>query len=198
MSDARRQPDPQTRVRDAERSRAALLDAAQAEFAEKGFAGARVDAIAAGAGLNKQLISYYFGGKRGLYDAVAERLASRSAEFDAPGTTLVELFLHYFDLFHAEPELHRIFLRDAMDQNPAEVDHEPDHPDVAGLRARQQAGEIGDDLDPAYVLLCLQSMGVVSATFPSEVKRLTGLDPGSAEFRERAAEQFSRIVRRLA
>ena len=73
MPGPRRSPDPTTRQRDAERSRAALLDAAEAEFAQHGFAGARVESIAARAGLNKQLISYYFGGKQALYDAIVER-----------------------------------------------------------------------------------------------------------------------------
>lgn len=198
MSETRRQPARQARVRDAERSRQALLDAARVEFAEHGLAGARVDAIAARAGLNKQLISYYFGGKQGLYDAISAQVDERAAGFDAPGTTLAELVLSYFHLFQDEPDMRRIFLRDAIEQDPARVEHEPDDRDVAGLRARQQAGEIGEDLDPAFVLLFLQSMGVVSATFPRDVKRLTGLDPTSEEFREQAAEQLGRIVRRLA
>ena len=57
MAGSRRAPEGDAQLRDAERSRAALLDAAQIEFADHGLAGARVDAIAARAGLNKQLIS---------------------------------------------------------------------------------------------------------------------------------------------
>ena len=37
-----------------------------AEFSAKGFAGARVSEIAARAGVNQQLIAYYFDGKQGL------------------------------------------------------------------------------------------------------------------------------------
>ena len=185
-------------MRDAERSRTALLDAAQTEFAEKGFAGARVDAIAARAGLNKQLISYYFTSKRGLYEAINERLQERGREFDTPGSTLADLFLRYFDSFQEQRELQRIFLREIFEQDPAQVAYEPDNAEVAGLRARQAAGEIAPDLDPAFVLVFLQAMGVASAIFPRDVKRLTGLDPQSAEFRERAADQLRRIVDRLA
>jgi TetR/AcrR family transcriptional regulator len=50
-------------------ARSIILRAAQAEFAEHGFAGARVDRIAQRAGLNKQLIYYYFGSKAGLHSA---------------------------------------------------------------------------------------------------------------------------------
>lgn len=197
MSGPKRQPSRETRVRDADRSRDALLDAAQVEFAEKGFAGARVSAIADRAGLNKQLISYYFGGKQGLYDAIQERLATRTEEFDTPGTSLVDLVLGYFRLFQDQRDLQRIFLRDTFEQDPSLVAHDPHDADVEGLRARQRAGEIGAELDPAYLLVFLQSMGVCSAIFPNDVKRLTGLDPQSEEFAERAAEQLAAIVRRL-
>lgn len=46
------------------------MEAAREEFAERGFAGARTQRIAARAGVNKQLLFYYFGSKRGLYEAV--------------------------------------------------------------------------------------------------------------------------------
>lgn len=57
---------------DTERTRALLLDAAAGEFSEHGFAGARVDRIAAEAGVNKERIYSYFGSKDGLSAAVLE------------------------------------------------------------------------------------------------------------------------------
>lgn len=65
------------RRRDAERTTADLLQAAEREFAEHGFAGARVDRIAAGAGCNKALIFQRFGDKQGLYAAVFEAVIGR-------------------------------------------------------------------------------------------------------------------------
>ncbi|HEY0278871.1 MAG TPA: TetR family transcriptional regulator [Solirubrobacterales bacterium] len=56
--------------RDAEATKRRILDAATAEFAAHGIAGARVDRIAAAAGANKSLIYAYFGNKDGLFDAV--------------------------------------------------------------------------------------------------------------------------------
>ena len=198
MTRPRRSPQGEERLRDPERSRAALLDAAEIEFGEKGLAGARVEAIAARAGLNKQLISYYFNGKQGLYDAILERWYARERGFDTPGTTLVELVLRYFDAGQDGLHLQRMFLRETLDQDPATVAYEPDSEDLAGLRARQQAGEIGADLDPAFVLLFLQALVVSRVVFPAEVKRLTGLDPNSEEFYRRAREQLARLVERLA
>ena len=59
--------------RDAEKTRAKILTAAEREFAQKGLAGARVDAIAEESGANKRMIYYYFGSKEELYIAVLER-----------------------------------------------------------------------------------------------------------------------------
>jgi TetR/AcrR family transcriptional regulator len=61
------------RAHDAERARETILNAAEQVFAEHGFDGARVDAIAAEAGYNKSLIFQYFGDKLGLYAEVIKR-----------------------------------------------------------------------------------------------------------------------------
>ncbi|MDA7416072.1 TetR/AcrR family transcriptional regulator [Xenophilus arseniciresistens] len=64
---------PETRLRDAERSQAAILLAARDEFAGHGLAGARVDRIAERAQVNKRLIYYYFNSKDDLFLAVLEQ-----------------------------------------------------------------------------------------------------------------------------
>ena len=61
------------RSRDADRSREEILRAAMGEFADHGFGGARIDAIAERAGVNKKLIYYYFAGKDELFLAVLEQ-----------------------------------------------------------------------------------------------------------------------------
>jgi len=60
------------RRRDPAATRTKLLAAARREFASRGLAGARVDEIAARAGVNKQLVYHYFGDKDALYLAVLE------------------------------------------------------------------------------------------------------------------------------
>ena len=55
-----------------EESRAAILQAAAQEFAEYGIAGARTDAIAREARVNKALLYYYFKDKETLYGAVLD------------------------------------------------------------------------------------------------------------------------------
>ena len=60
-------------VRDAERSREQILRAAAREFADSGLGGARVDRIAAQAGVNVRMLYYYFSSKDDLFLAVLER-----------------------------------------------------------------------------------------------------------------------------
>ncbi|GAB7080175.1 TetR/AcrR family transcriptional regulator [Megalodesulfovibrio paquesii] len=54
--------------------REAILDAAATVFVQEGLAGARVDAIAKAAGVNKATLYYHVGDKTALYEAVVERL----------------------------------------------------------------------------------------------------------------------------
>jgi TetR/AcrR family transcriptional regulator len=79
--------------RDPDRTREAILMAAQKEFTAKGLSGARVDQIARGARANKRMIYHYFGSKEGLYLAALERVYE-----DLRGTEST------LDLAHLEPE----------------------------------------------------------------------------------------------
>jgi TetR/AcrR family transcriptional regulator len=91
--------------RRAERSaatRRSILAAAERAFAESGLAGARTDAIAANAGVNKALLYYYFRSKEALYQAVLEdhfREFNRQALelLSAPGSAR-EILLRYVSL----------------------------------------------------------------------------------------------------
>ncbi len=75
-------PANKPRKRNAESTQKRLLQAATKEFAAKGFAGARVDAIADRAKINKRMLYHYFGSKEGLFLAVLEHAYSgiRTAE----------------------------------------------------------------------------------------------------------------------
>lgn len=60
--------------RQPEESRAAILRAAVREFSREGVAGARTDAIARAAGVNKALLYYYFKDKDAIYEAVLDQV----------------------------------------------------------------------------------------------------------------------------
>lgn len=63
-------------TRDAEVTRAKILDAAEDEFARHGLAATRTEDIAARTSVTKAMIYYYFGSKEGLYEAMLERAFS--------------------------------------------------------------------------------------------------------------------------
>jgi AcrR family transcriptional regulator len=69
-----------TVVRDAEVTRASILDAAETEFAKVGLLGARTESIAARTGVTKAMIHYYFENKENLYRAVIERAVQRRSQ----------------------------------------------------------------------------------------------------------------------
>lgn len=68
------------RQRDPERTREEILDVALAEFARNGYAGARVDEIAARTRTTKRMLYYYFTSKEQLYIAVLERAYSTARD----------------------------------------------------------------------------------------------------------------------
>ena len=79
--------------RDPEGTKTAILAAATREFSDKGFGGARIDAIAAQAKINKRMLYHYFGGKEDLYLAVLEETYAGIRRAEAK-----------LDLAHREPE----------------------------------------------------------------------------------------------
>jgi TetR/AcrR family transcriptional regulator len=99
-----------------EESRAAILNAAVAEFAELGIAGARTDAIARAAHVNKALLYYYFKDKDALYEAVLDHVFSglRARVMPVlesklpPRQKMLEYLGAYFDYIAANPRIPRV------------------------------------------------------------------------------------------
>jgi TetR/AcrR family transcriptional regulator len=98
--------------RDPDATRARILEAAVAEFAAKGLAGARVDEIAARAGANKRMLYHYFGNKDDLFLAALERVYEEIREAEqaldlvrlAPLEAMQALVEFTFDYFTRRPE----------------------------------------------------------------------------------------------
>jgi TetR/AcrR family transcriptional regulator len=97
-------PNTVTSERSAE-TRQRILDAAAREFSANGLAGARTEAIAAAAGVNKALLYYYFDSKDRLYLAALEDVAARVRDTTmavilkdaSPGERIVRAALSHFD-----------------------------------------------------------------------------------------------------
>jgi len=196
-SGPRRSPGPDERQRDAERTRLALIEAGRSEFAAKGLAGARVSEIARRAGVNKQLISYYFGGKEGLYQAILDRWHAQAEQLADPGISLAEMACRYLEVGHSQPDM-RISIREKLAEEVSGIDFDPDAPELVHLRRRQAAGEIAEPFDPAFVLLLLQAVVVAGFVFPGDVKRYMGFDPESPEYLAHVSVQLQLLLDRLA
>ena len=99
-----------------EQTRVTILDAAEDEFAEHGFHGTRMVAIAKRAGVTHGLLHYYFDTKDRLYEEVVGRLFRRHLrlfeQLAADGTAVSarDLVLQSFDLFWEHPNQVRIML----------------------------------------------------------------------------------------
>jgi AcrR family transcriptional regulator len=194
-----RAPNRDERERDAERSRRRLLAAALDEFSANGFAGARVAGIAARAGVNKQLINYYFESKEGLYRELQRTWLVRQATFSGPDLPLGDLAVRYLRDALDDPRLLRLLLwRGLSDPAGAPPDMSDERQDLTSMADRRSRGELADDLDPAAVLLAVMGMVAAPVALPGMVRKIFGLDPAAPEFAELYGEQLRRIVRYLA
>ncbi len=125
-------PLPSPRTRDADRSRVAILDAAETLFSERDYEAASLHEIAAAAGLSRGTPSYFFGSKDRLYRAVLDRVfAARHAAVDPAfaelrawivGTggpdelraALVEATRTYMGFLLGRPGFSRLLLREEL------------------------------------------------------------------------------------
>jgi TetR/AcrR family transcriptional regulator len=115
------------RRRDPASTRRKLLIAARREFARNGLAGARVDEIAAQAGVNKQLVYHYFGDKDAIYFAVLEWVYGELREYESqqdleglsPDKVLRKLIGSSFDYLVMHPD----FVAIVNDENRSDATH---------------------------------------------------------------------------
>nr|WP_245317923.1 TetR family transcriptional regulator [Ensifer sp. 1H6] len=105
-------PGRKPRIRDAEATKARILDAAKKEFAKNGLGGARVDVIAEKAKANKRMIYHYFESKEGLFQTVLEdayidiRTAEQKLKLDdlKPKAALEKLVRFTWEYYLKNPE----------------------------------------------------------------------------------------------
>ena len=169
------------RTRNAQRSKAALLDAALTEFADRGLAGARVAEIARRAGVNKQLINYHFGGKQGLYNAVFKQWQEQEQQMREAADSLDDLAAQYVDMVAADPRWPRFTARAVLDSDGPLAPE--DDSELDDLRDRQRRGELAAEFDPAAVILAITGMVAAPVLY--------------RHVPDGYADQVRRIVRRL-
>lgn len=199
MPGPRRSPSGDQRKRDPERTRERILDAALIEFSEHGFAGARTGAIAARAGVNQQLISYYFDGKDGLYRAL-QRKWETAGGAPRPDLPMAEIVTGFLPADESQRAWARLLAWEGLAAGEADDAETGDYfaAMIADVRRRQQAGELAEDLDPTYVGVFLFAATLAPSVLPQIVRRMTGLPADSPEFLERYADQLRAVIARLA
>lgn len=131
-----------------------IISVAREEFSRRGFDGARVDHIARRAGVNKQLLFYYFHSKRGLFGAVLSRGAAEleQALGDLPATGAGPLdriraaLTAQFEFFASHPDLITLLTQ------AGRSDARPFAPAIKRLvvllAEGQGRGQVRDDVDP--------------------------------------------------
>jgi AcrR family transcriptional regulator len=188
-----------TSSRDPVRTRERILRAARREFVAKGFAGARVDAIARAAAVNKRMLYHYFGHKEGLYRATLhESIATNLDLVAAAPPDPAELLPFLLERACQRVDGVRMLQWEALslgDRKPI-AEEERRKAWVEGterLRDAQRAGLVHRDLDAEYLVLALMALTLFPQAFPQLVRIVTGLRPTDAEFRQRQA----RFLRRL-
>jgi AcrR family transcriptional regulator len=184
------------RARDAERTRRRILEAARHEFGRRGFDGARVEAIARRARVNKALIFYYFQSKEELFRVLSEqRIASTLPTFGPPVAWPLHLFAQQaetvdwvryfvwegltFDPEHPEG-LHQVDLRSSSFRRVVEE-----------VQRQQQLGGLPPTLDAGQLTFFLYMLGVAPYLLPQMAYLTTGSAPDSPSFRA----GYERLVR---
>lgn len=150
-----------------------LLEAGTALFAEKGFAGVSIRELAETAGVNSAMISYYFGGKEGLYEAVImtqyERLI---AKFEAIAVSpaavheKIRMYAEVIRLNHTEDQPLMARLIQGELSSPTSCMEKVIRKYttrlaqlVSGiLREGMQTGQLRDDIEPIFAALSLAGM----------------------------------------
>lgn len=187
------------RGRDAARTREMVLDGAMAEFTAKGFAGARIDAVAERAGVNVRAIYQHFESKAALFDAVVgdsvhrrheQLLTDMAGLFDVPHG-LAEVFPLFRRVLGNHPGWVRLMAWKELSEDPdagaADIASGPDRQplyqrEIALLDAARERGQIPAGLDSDLLLIALTGL----ASFPWFVRPLTLLvteqSPESPEF----------------
>jgi TetR/AcrR family transcriptional regulator len=188
----------------AQDTRQRILDAALQEFAAKGYAGSRVREIAGRAGVNPQLISYYFGGKKGLYQELLARWHRQTAGTYQENASFADITAAFVEAFAAQPELLRMFAWEGLSSQkeaPQAYYTEPgsaEPPELSDLKRRQANGEIAADLDPGFLLLFCMGAAMATVTIPDQVARLCHVEPGSPEYVQLATAQMRTLIEHLA
>lgn len=200
---------PAGRVRDPERSREAILDAAERLFAERGYEATSLEEIGRLAGVSRGTPGYFFRSKERLYQAVLERilavelafvLAAREEASAAGGDStgmLVAVIGALVDFLAAHPNFVRLLEREALAGGRHLRDtaaHATALREGLALLSPPPGTEGAPGDDPAALLLALLALCWFPFAHADTFVRPLGLDPASPAFLARWKRQIAGLV----
>lgn len=179
-----------------------ILEAATSEFAARGPDGTTVERIAKGAGVNKERVYNYFGGKSELFARVLrEQLASAAHHVPLVSGSADDIAEHageLYDYHRQHPELARLLQWEAL-AFEAEVPEEELRRDAyqrntSALGDLQSAGTIDSALAPELLYFLLLSLAGYWAVLPQVARMITGPDAEVDRRRAAVVEAARRLV----
>ncbi|MBO4270311.1 TetR/AcrR family transcriptional regulator [Microbispora triticiradicis] len=181
-------------------TKAALLEAARAEFAAYGVAGARVDRIADRAGVNKERIYGHFGSKEKLFDTVVAAALDEMAEAVAmPGDDPADYVSRLFDYYAAHPDVVRLMMWEALHyrSEDALLPGQERRVDKCRSKTVSLAAGLGREPDAAMArtLFTLIGMAMWPSAMPQLARITAGEDATTPEGREALRGHLMAFVR---
>lgn len=200
------------RPRDAEKTRAAIVMAARQEFLQKGYAGARMEAIARAAGVTKELIYHYFDGKESIFNEVrqqqnidahaASRADDRVLSQDDPLAQPDMLFVWRFQRALANPEWVRFITWEAAQGQETGIPGEEQRRktiarSVGAIRGAQRDGRLAEGLDPKLLQLAVFALANYPLAYAQITRLATGRSPSDPRFRKDWEAFLAQVGQRL-
>ncbi len=194
----------------AERTRASILEAAELQFAERGFSATRLEDVAERVGIRRASIVYYYRDKQELYDAVLESVLGGlygriEPALLAPGSVWdrIEASISaWVDYVGSRPTFARLLLREIADGKPGKALLTHSAPFVS-LAAKVLAESKGDpsaphpNVDPAHIASTIAGATVFFVSAMPMLYPALGFDPLSRDQLEAHRSEVLKIARRL-
>ena len=191
-------------VWDTEGTKRKIKEAATAEFAQYGLDGTTVEQIAKKAGVNKERVYNYFGGKRDLFAHVLRDELVKVAQAVPVESFATEDVGEYagrvYDYHLEHPELERLLRWEGLAFDAGNPDDEQRlalyRDKTAAVEAGQRAGSVTEEIDADHMIFLILSLAGWWSSVPQVARMLTGSDTDAERARRR--ESVVRAARRIA
>ncbi len=190
-------------LRDAERTRKKIMEAARDEFAARGFAGARIESIAQRAGIAKQLLYHYFDSKAALFEETLRSKYEQHRAAMVQGDGAGALFVQRFRGAAKDPDWIRFITWEAAEhQDSGQIIAESSRRESVARLAnavaeRQAQGELPTDMPAHLIQLAVYALGVYPVAFPQSTLMVTGRSPDDPVFQAEWIAFLEQLAARL-